>query len=221
MGIPGQYSNLAVARTRSLDHPSAMSTTAMIYWEDPIQTGVLFGSVLVILTSLSYCSLLSVVAYSALTLLAVVMAVKLYNFVMVKTGKTDGRSDPLVKVAELNLTVSESHITSHADCIAESINWVASRAKSLVLMESHMDTVKFTLCLYGMTYIGAWFNALTLVILAWVGFFTLPKIYLNNQTQVDEVMDKVMAQVEEIKAKVVNVLPANMKPAVVVHKKEE
>jgi len=193
----------------------------MIYWEDPIQTGVVFGTVLVILTSLSYCSLLSVVAYSALTLLFVVLAVKVYSYVMVKTGKADESSDPLLKVAELNMTVTESHITSHAQCISGSINWVATRAKGLLLMESHMDTVKLTLCLYGMTYIGAWFNALTLIILTWVGVFTLPKIYLNNQSQVDEVLAKVMAQVEEVKEKVIAVLPANMKPAVVVVKKEE
>ena len=86
-----------------------------------------------------------------------------------------------------------------------------------------MDTLKFGLCLYVLTYVGAWFNALTLVILAWIAVFTLPlplfagsnlwrnfpskslqitgdkkkggtekttlpKLYLNNQAAVDEVM---------------------------------
>jgi hypothetical protein len=70
-----------------------------------------------------------------------------------------------------------------------------------------------------MTYIGAWFNALTLVTLSWLGLFSLPKLYLNNKVQVDEVVAKVMAQAEEVKAKVETVLPAAMQPAVV--KKEE
>lgn len=48
-----------------------------------------------------------------------------------------------------------------------------------------VDTIKFGLSLWLLTYIGAWFNALTLVILAWVGLFTLPKVYVNNQAQVD------------------------------------
>ena len=73
--------------------------------------------------------------------------------------------------------------------------------------------------LYFMTYIGAWFNALTLVTLSWLGLFSLPKLYLNNKVQVDEVMAKVMAQAGELKAKVEAFLPASMKPAVV--KKEE
>ena len=77
-----------------------------------------------------------------------------------------------------------------------------------------VDTLKFGLCLYVLTYVGAWFNALTLVILAWIGVFTLPKLYLNNQAAVDEVVGKVAGQVNEVKAKVVEALPANMKPKI-------
>merc|ERR1719228_3106776 len=73
--------------------------------------------------------------------------------------------------------------------------------------------------LYLLTFLGAWFNALTLVTLAWVAAFTLPKLYLNNQSAVDEVVAKVAGQVEEVRAKVVEALPAAMKPPVV--KKEE
>ena len=91
-----------------------------------------------------------------------------------------------------------------------------------------METLKFGLCLYVLTYVGAWFNALTLLILAWIGVFTVPKLYLNNQAAVDEMVGKVVTppifmmiseinttqvagQVNEVKAKVVEALPANMK----------
>ena len=47
------------------------------------------------------------------------------------------------------------------------------------------------------------------------------QVYLNNQSAVDEVVSKVMVQVEEVKGKVVDVLPASLRPAVVVVKKEE
>ena len=74
-----------------------------------------------------------------------------------------------------------------------------------------METLKFGLSLYVLTYVGAWFNALSLVILAWIGVFTLPKLYLNNQVAVDEMVTKVAGQVNEVKTKVVEALPANMK----------
>ena len=44
-----------------------------------------------------------------------------------------------------------------------------------------VDTVKFGLSLWFLTYIGAWFNAMTLIVLAWLAAFSLPKAYLMNQ----------------------------------------
>ena len=63
------------------------------------------------------------------------------------------------------------------------------------------------LSLWLLTYIGSWFNMLTLLILAWVVFFSAPKLYANNQAQVDEVMGQVMSQVEEVKGKVLALIP--------------
>jgi len=70
-----------------------------------------------------------------------------------------------------------------------------------------VDTIKFGLSLWLLTYVGSWFNAMTLVILGWIVAFTLPKVYLNNQAPIDEVLAKVMAQVEEVKGKVMALIP--------------
>ena len=69
-----------------------------------------------------------------------------------------------------------------------------------------------------LTYIGSWFNMLTLVILAWIALFATPKLYQQNQAQVDQVLGQVMAQVEDAKAKVLALIPNK---AVPVEKKEE
>merc|ERR1712113_1328657 len=65
-----------------------------------------------------------------------------------------------------------------------------------------VDTIKFGLSLWLLTYIGSWFNMLTLLILAWIVLFSTPKLYQQNQAQVDEVLGQVMAQVDEVKGKV-------------------
>ena len=80
-----------------------MAMPALVYWEDPVQTGAIFGSVLVGLVSLASCSLITVASYSCLALLTGVLLVKLYSFVMVKAGKADAGSDPLAKVSYLDL----------------------------------------------------------------------------------------------------------------------
>ena len=48
--------------------------------------------------------------------------------------------------------------------------------RRLFLVENMLDSVKFGLSLWVLTYIGSWFNAMTLVIMAWVGIFTVPKV---------------------------------------------
>ena len=79
-----------------------MAVPALVYWEDPVQTGAVFGSVLVGLVSLASCSLITVVSYTCLALLTGVLLVKLYSFVMVKAGKAEAGSDPLAKVSFLD-----------------------------------------------------------------------------------------------------------------------
>merc|ERR1711953_324256 len=167
-----------------------------------------------VLFSLAFSSLLSVISYTALMLLTAVAAVKVYAFIMVKMRKVDASFDPLAVAASMPLSLPESAIKEHAPCITSMINQALAKAKSLFLLEIPVDTLKFGLCLYVLTYVGAWFNALTLVILTWIGVFTLPKLYLNNQAAVDEVVGKVAGQVNEVKAKVVEALPANMKPKI-------
>jgi len=190
-------------------HPPA-ALPALVYWEDPVQTGAVFGGVLVGLVSLTSCSLITVLSYSCLSLLLGVLGVRLYSFVMVKAGKAEAGSDPLAKVAALPLALPADTVSSMAPCFASTLNTVLAELRRLFLVESMVDTIKFGLSLWLLTYIGAWFNALTLVILSWVGFFTLPKLYVNNQVQVDEVVAKVMVQVEEVKAKVVALIPMKM-----------
>merc|ERR1712180_34927 len=150
---------------------------------------------------------MGVLSYSCLTLLAGVVLVKLYSFIMVKAGKAEAGSDPLAVVSSMPVEVPADTISSVAPCLAGTINTVITELRRLFLVESMVDTIKFGLSLWLLTYLGAWFNALTLVILGWVAFFTLPKLYVNNQAQVDEVVGKVMAQVNEVKAKVVALIP--------------
>ena len=60
-----------------------MAVPAIVYWEEPIVSGTVFGAVLVVLLSLASYSLITVVSYTCLTLLLVVVGVKAYSYVMV------------------------------------------------------------------------------------------------------------------------------------------
>merc|ERR1711992_143994 len=175
-------------------------------WEDPIQSGIVFGSVLVTLISICYYSLISVVAYCSLTALLAVLSLKIYTYVMVTFLKKE-TANPLAKCSEINLTVSEEKVNQIANNATNKLNASLLELRRLFLVENMLDSIKFGLSLWVLTYIGSWFNAMTLILLSWVGLFSVPKIYLNNRTQIDPVLDKVKAQLNEISGKVAAMIP--------------
>merc|ERR1712110_142170 len=180
-------------------------------WEDPIQSGIVFGSVLVTLISICYYSLISVVAYCSLTALLAVLSLKIYTYVMVTFSKKE-TANPLAKCSEINLTVSEEKVNQIANNATNKLNASLLELRRLFLVENMLDSIKFGLSLWVLTYIGSWFNAMTLILLSWVGLFSIPKVYLNNKTQIDPVLDKVKAQLNEISGKVAAMIP-QAKPA--------
>merc|ERR1712179_325203 len=117
--------------------------------------------------------------------MGVVLAVKLYSYVMVMLKKAEPGSDPLAMVAAMPVTVPADTISSMSPCVAASLNNFTTELRRLFLVENMVDTIKFGLSLWLLTYLGSWFNFLTLIILGWLGLFTLPKLYINNQAQVD------------------------------------
>merc|ERR1711902_208210 len=104
-------------------------------------------------------------------------------------------SDPLAKVAAMPVTVPADTISNMSPCVAKTLNNFTTELRRLFLVEDMVDTIKFGLSLWLLTYIGSWFNMLTLLILAWVTLFSAPKLYVLNQAQVDEVMGQVMSQI--------------------------
>ena len=64
------------------------SVLDLIYWRDVKKTGVVFGSMLVLLLSLAMFSVLSVVAYLSLSALTVTVSFVIYKKIMQAVQKT-------------------------------------------------------------------------------------------------------------------------------------
>lgn len=188
------------------------------HWEKPCHSGVIFGSVLATLISICYYSLISVAAYASLTLLLVVVALKMYVYVMVTFLKKE-TANPIAQFSQCTCAIPAEKVQNIATTSTEKVNCALTELRRLFLVENMLDSIKFGLSLWLLTYIGSWFNAMTLIILAWVGLFTIPKVYLNNKAKIDPVLEKVKAQYKEISDKVGAMLPQGKAP--VESKKEE
>jgi len=183
------------------------STKDLVHWVNPVASGSTLGFVLACLVSICYFSLISVIAYISMTLLIIVLCIKIYSYAMVFMKKADASSDPLVALTNLEVNIPPEKVAEMTGFLVDVANPSIMELRRLFLLENWFDSLKFVLCLWGFTYIGAWFNMMTLIIMSWLGLFTLPLLYKNNKAAVDEVIGTVNTQMTEIKGKVMSVIP--------------
>lgn len=183
----------------------------LVYWRNPKESGAVFGSILAILLSLSYFSLISVVAYLSLCVLCVTLSIRVYKSVLQAIQKNqDGH--PFKDLLEMDLTMSEERAREVTQNVVAHTNAAVTELRRLFLVEDLVDSLKFGVCLWCLTYVGAWFNGMTLIIIAFVGLFTLPKAYENNKAQVDQNLDMINKKLSELSAKLKAAIGKKDKP---------
>ncbi len=83
--------------------------------------------------------------------------------------------------AGYEVTIPEDKVNQFANNATNKLNCTLLELRRLFLVENMLDSIKFGLSLWVLTYIGSWFNAMTLIILSWVGLFTVPKVSTQKQ----------------------------------------
>lgn len=180
-------------------HPKVVE---LIYWRDPKKSGIVFGSVLGILLSLTYFSLISVIAYLSLAILTGTISFRVYKTVLQAVQKTTSDGHPFKDILELDLTLPQEKVREMTDLGVAHLNAAACELRRLFLVEDLVDSIKFGVLLWCLTYVGAWFNGMTLIIIAFVALFTLPKVYETNKVQIDQNIDLVRSKIAEISSKI-------------------
>ncbi|XP_030383529.1 reticulon-1 isoform X2 [Scaptodrosophila lebanonensis] len=185
---------------------------SLIYWRDVKKSGIVFGAGLIILVAISCFSVISVFAYLSLLALFGTIAFRIYRSVTQAVQKTnDGH--PFKEYLELDLTLSQEKVQNFVGVAVAHVNGFTAELRRLFLVEDLIDSIKFGVILWVFTYIGAWFNGMTLVILAFVSLFTLPKVYENNKQSIDTYLDLVRSKLTEITDKIKVAIPiGNKKP---------
>lgn len=184
---------------------------ALIYWRDPQKSGIAFGVILGVLLSLAYFSLISVLAYLSLLVLTGTVAFRIYKTVLQAVQKTsDGH--PFKDILELELTMPAEKVHEVADVAVAHANAAISELRRLFLVEDFVDSLKFGVLLWCLTYVGSWFNGMTLIIIGVVALFTLPKVYETNKAQIDQNLALVQSKINELTAKVKVAIPLGKKP---------
>merc|ERR1712156_31775 len=197
---------LAMARNKDKRSPAQPVELSVFRWTHPHVSGLVLGAGLVFLVSLVKFSLLSVLAHFALAVLMFGVGSRVYVHLMGFLKKPC--SDPLDLVRDIEVTLPAEKVEAIISSAAENINNLALKTKSLILFENYIDTLKFSVLLYIITFIGAVFNTLSLLIVAWLGAFLFPTIYDQNQGQLDILAAQLVEKYQGIDAKINSLLPA-------------
>ncbi|XP_039175410.1 reticulon-1 isoform X5 [Crotalus tigris] len=184
----------------------------LLYWRDIKQTGIMFGSILLLLFSLTQFSVVSVIAYLALAALSATISFRIYKSVLQAVQKTD-EGHPFKNYLEMEMSLSQEQIQKYTDCLQSYVNSTVKELRRLFLVQDLVDSLKFAVLMWLLTYVGALFNGLTLLIMAVVSMFTLPVVYDKYQAQIDQYLGLVRTQINTVVAKIQAKIPGAKRKA--------
>jgi len=169
----------------------------LIYWRNPKKTGIVFGSGLVLLLSLLCYTVIGLIAYASLIALTGFIAFRVYKNVIAAVQKTN-EGHPFKAYLEKDIEITRERGHQAVDCSLSQINSLAAELRRLFLVEDLVDSVKFGGVLWLLTYIGSWFNGLTLVILIYLSVFSIPIVYETHKEQIDVYVKLASEKVNEV-----------------------
>ncbi|XP_056326368.1 LOW QUALITY PROTEIN: reticulon-1a [Danio aesculapii] len=189
---------------------SRQKVVDLVHWRDLKQSGLVFGSVLLLLFSLTQFSVVSVIAYLALAVLSATISFRVYKSVLQAVQKTD-EGHPFKSYLEVEISLSADQISKYVDKTQLYINTTMKELRRLFLVQDLVDSIKFAVLMWLLTYVGALFNGLTLLILAVISMFSVPVVYEKYQTQIDQYLGLVRTQVNSIMGKIREKVPGAKK----------
>ncbi|XP_059841940.1 reticulon-4-like isoform X3 [Hypanus sabinus] len=173
----------------------------LIYWRDIKKTGLVFGASLFLLLSMTIFSIVSVIAYLGLAVLSVTISFRIYKGILQAVQKSDD-GHPFKACLEKDVAVSDELVHKYSDIGLGHVNYVITELRRLFLVQDLVDSLKFTVLMWLLTYVGALFNGLTLLIIALVAVFSIPVVYERHQAQIDHYIGIASKQIKDVTAKI-------------------
>ncbi|XP_078099209.1 reticulon-1-A-like isoform X9 [Sander vitreus] len=200
--------------SKAQPHPLMQFPTVvdLLYWRDVKTTGVVFGAGLLLLLSLTVCSIVSVCSYIGLALLSVTICFRIYKGILQAIQKSD-EGHPFKQYLDQEVALPEDMVHKYSDLALAKINKTIGELRRLFLVEDLVDSIKFAVLMWILTYVGSLFNGLTLIILALVGAFSCPIVYEKHQAQIDHYVALVNNQVKDVVGKIQAKVPGMKRKA--------
>jgi len=165
----------------------------VFYWRDPVTSGLVLAIISLgwFLVSIAEYSLLTLVAYLYLILIGV-------SFGLVQYSNFSGKAHPLrARLGHLEDIVSQSDFTRHAESAHRLLDAVTAIAREGLWFHDVVFSLKVLGLALLAAILGNYVSIATLVFAASLISFVVPRVYEERHAQIDELINKVQAVLNE------------------------
>jgi len=114
---------------------------------------------------------------------------------------------PLKSYLSKDIEVSKDKADQLGEKVAEFAVSMTTKLRGLFLVDDLSDSLKLLVGLYVLSYVAQWFSGITLIFMAFIGAFTIPKIYDMYRTEIDSCVGKIKSAVEDATGKITAKVP--------------
>ncbi|XP_037544021.1 reticulon-2b [Nematolebias whitei] len=169
----------------------------LVYWRNLRRTGVVFTGLVIGLASLFQLSVITVFSHILLGVMCITFPLCFYYKLLELLHWSHGYH-PFQSYLDYDSSLTDNETVMLVEEAVLMIAFAVSELKRLLFIESIIDSIKFVLFLYLLTYIGTETTGLTLVMAAVIALFSLPLLYKKQQVRIRRVVRAVKAFVKKL-----------------------
>jgi len=181
----------------------------VIYWQQVHKTAGIFGGVMFLLITLYCYPFLTVLTTFCMALLAVAFLYRIGMTIVNAVQKTSPEH-PFQKLLERDIKVPTDRIDSISKFLAGEINCTIKCLQDLFLVKDVLQSLKFGVFLWLLSYVATWISPLTILTLSVLLVFTVPKLYEEKSVQIDDAIKSVSVAIASIMDALKQKLPARV-----------
>ncbi|KXJ18080.1 reticulon-1-A [Exaiptasia diaphana] len=178
----------------------------IILWRDIKVTTIVFVSGFVFLVCLTQFSLLTVLSTTSMIALVPMLVLRLLFSARSAFWKTEFKH-PLHSYLNKDINVSKDKADDIGEKAASYFAHYAVCARNLFLVADLADSVKLLIVLYFLSYIASWFSGITITFMAFIGLFTIPKIYDMYKPEINKAMETIRKAIDDLLDKINAAVP--------------
>uniref|UniRef100_A0A4W6FKJ7 Reticulon n=1 Tax=Lates calcarifer TaxID=8187 RepID=A0A4W6FKJ7_LATCA len=154
----------------------------LVYWRNMRKTCVVFTGLVVCLVSLFQLSTITVLSHICLGVMCVTFSLRLY-YKLLELLRWNPGVHPFQSYLDYDSSLTDKDTVMLVEEVVLLIAFAVTEIKRLLFIDSMIDSIKFVVLLYLLTYVGVLANGLTLIITAVIAIFSLPLLYKKQQVR--------------------------------------